>query len=548
MNRQALVGVFTVLMLFALFAVFAVLQNYGTKGRYKIGIHFKSAAGLHRGALVYESGVVVGVVDQTNLLPEDFSVEVVAAINNDVDIPRAARFVIQAPLTGDSSLEILPPTRPPQPPGVVAPTTAPAAVAVLPHETLPIDQQPQGTNPATIQDLLDQGQGEVRRLDVMMADLERREPKLLNTFQSALDNANAISVTANRSFHHLSDRIDSLSSTLQVALQQGSANINDMTGHLDATLRRNEGHVDSIVAALDASAHDLNRTADHVESLAGDPRLRANILATTQGIAQTATTFASIAGDLHNVTGNPQTQAQLRDTMANVDAAAQKANSLLGQFGGRSSVYGVDRGATPAPAGAAPPNGTSSQRTGAGTPASSSTGAPVASPPPDTLQGNIKNKLGALVGNLVALQVRVSQLDAQDQHVNASPLLGKDRGPQSDFNLIALPNGPTYLFAGANDIGANTTYNFAPMMRMSPRLSVGGGVLYSRLGARAVYAPPPSNGGVGLGFEGRVYDLRHPTTDLYADFGLGRGLMLFGGERDLLHTGRRTAFGLQYQF
>ena len=71
---------------------------------------------------------------------------------------------------------------------------------MLPREVLPIDQQPQGTNPATIQDLLDQGQGEVRRLDTMLAELERREPKLLNTFQSALNNANDISVTANRSF------------------------------------------------------------------------------------------------------------------------------------------------------------------------------------------------------------------------------------------------------------------------------------------------------------------------------------------------------------
>ncbi len=537
MNRQALVGIFTILTLVGLFAVFVVLENYGTKGRYTIGIHFKSAAGLHRGALVYESGVVVGVVNQTNLLPEDFSVEVVLAIDNNVDIPRSARFLIQAPLTGDSTVEIVPPARPSQPAGIAAPTNAPAAVAILPHEMLPLDQQPQGTNPATVQDLLDEGQGEVRRLDAMMADLERREPRLLNTFQSALDNANSISLTANRSFQHLSDRIDTLGSTLQVALQQSSANINDVTGQLDATLRRNTGHVDSIVAALDASARDLNRTADHVTSLASDPRLKANILATTQGIAQTATTFASIASDLHNVTGNPQTQAQLRDTLANVDAAAQKANSLLGQFGGRSSVYGVDRGATPAPGGTPFPNGTYPQRPGPG-----------ATPGPATEQANVKNKLGALVKNLVALQVRVSELDAQSSsNANGSPLLSKDRGPQTDVNVIALPTGSTYLFAGANDIGARSSYNFAPMMHLGPNVSVGGGILYSRLGARAVYSPEVTKG-LRLGLEGRIYDLRHPTTDLYANFGLGSGLTLFGGERDALHTGRRTAFGLQYQF
>ena len=539
MNRQAIVGIFTIVALLGLFGFFLVLANVGTQGRYKIGVHFKSAAGLHKGALVYESGVVVGVVDSTILRPEDFTVEVILAINNNVDVPRNARFLIQAPLTGDSTLEIVPAVPAPQPSGRSAPTNAPAAVAVLPREILPIEQQPQGTNPATIQDLLDQGQGEIRRLDTMLADLANREPALLNSLQSSLNNANALSVGANREFARLSARVDSLTTTLQVALEQNSRTLTDITGQLDATVRRNAGHFDSIIASLDASARDLNRTADHVTALAGDPQLRSNVLQTTQGIAETATTFASIASDLHKVTGNAQTQAQLRDTVANVDAAAQKANSLLAQFGGRSSVYGVDRGATPAPAGSPRPDGTFPQRPGAQV--------AVETPPPDSVQSNVKNKLGTLVKNLVALQVRVSALDAQHAGTSSSALLTKDRGPQTDVNVIALPKGPTYVFAGANDIGAKSSYNFAAMQHMGPNFSVGGGVLYSRLGARAVYSPELTKG-LGVGLEGRIYDLRHPTTDLYANFTLGNGLMLFGGERDALHSGRRTTFGLQYQF
>jgi ABC-type transporter Mla subunit MlaD len=538
MNRQALVGIFTIAALVGLFAVFIVLANVGTQGRYKIGVHFKSAAGLHRGALVYESGVVVGVVDQTNLLPEDFTVEVILAINSNVDVPRNARFLIQAPLTGDSTLEIVPAVPAPQPSGMAAPTNAPAAVAVLPREVLPINQQPQGTNPATIQDLLDQGQGEVRRLDSMLAELARREPELLNSLQSSLNNANALSVGANREFTRLAARVDSLTSTLQVALEQNSATLSDVTTQLDNTVRRNTGHFDAIVASLDASARDLNRTADHVTALASDPQLKSNILQTTQGIAQTATTFASIASDLHNVTGNAQTQAQLRDTVANVDAAAQKANSLLAQFGGRSSVYGVDRGATPAPASGGAPRSPSGASSGAG---------PNASPGPDTMQANVKNKLGSLVKNLVSLQIRVSALDAQHAGTSGSALLTKDQGPQTDVNVIALPSGSTYLFAGANDIGAKTTFNAAAMARVAPNLRIGGGVLYSRLGARAVYSPELSKG-LGLGLEARIYDPRHPTGDVYANLGLGTGLTLFGGERDILHSGRRTTFGLQYQF
>jgi ABC-type transporter Mla subunit MlaD len=537
MNRQALVGIFTVVALVGLFGILAVLENYGTGGRYKLPVHFKSAAGLHRGALVYESGVVVGTVDSTKLRSDDFTVDVILALNNDVDVPRNAKFLIQAPLTGDATVEIVPQAPAPRPSGIAAPTNAPAAVAILPHEALSREQEPEGTNPASIQDLLEQGQGEVRRVDAMLAELANREPALLNTLQSALNNANDISVTTKQSFARLSSRIDTMSDTLQLALQQSSANINDLTGQLDTAVRRNTGHFDAIVASLDASARDLNRTADHVQSLAGDPQLRSNILQTTQGIAQTATTFASIAGDLRQVTGNAQTQAQLRDTVANVDAAAQKANSLLAQFGATSSVYGVDRGATPAPAGTPLPNGSYPTR-----PGQPGTGA---TPSPSTVQANVKNKLGALVKNLVSLEVRVSELDEQHATGSSSPLLTKDRGPQTDINVIALPKGPTYLYAGANDIGAKSTYNFAAMAHVSPQLSVGGGVLYSRLGARAVYNPGLSKV---LGFEGRVYDLRHPTTDLYANANVFGGLTLFGGERDVFHTGRRTAFGLEYRF
>jgi ABC-type transporter Mla subunit MlaD len=538
MTRQALVGLFTIVALIGLFAIFVVIENYGTQGRYKTAVHFKSAAGLHRGALVYESGVVVGTVDSTKLL-DDFTVDVYLAINNNVDIPRNAKFLIQAPLTGDATLEIVPQLPPPQPSGHPAPTNAPAAIAVLPHEPLPLEQQPQGTNPATIQDLLEQGQGEIRRVDAMLAELANREPKLLNTLQSALNNINDVSATTKDSFTRLSGRIDSMSHTLQLALDQSSANINDLTGQLDMAVRRNSGHFDAIVASLDASARDLNQTADHVNALAGDPRLHDNLIQTTQSIAQTATTFASIAGDLRNVTGNPQTQAQLRDTVANVDAAAQKANSLLAQLGGRSSVYGVDRGATPAPLGTPRPDGTYPRR--AGDPE------PGATPRPGTMESTMKNRLGALVKNLVAVEVRVAALDAQRAGTSASPLLTRDRGPQTDINVIAMPKGPTNVFTGANDIGSRTTWNFAAMTQLTPSFKLGGGVLYSRLGARAVYSPQLTKG-LGLGFEGRIYDLRHPTTDLYGNLRLDNGLTIFGGERDVFSSGRRTTFGLELHF
>src|SRR5580658_5986648 len=149
MSKQAQVGAFALLALLLLFGVFYVITDFGTRHTgYRIGVHFVSAAGLHSGALVYFSGVTVGTVDTITLLPDN-TVDVILAVNRDVGIPVASRFLIQAPLTGDPSLIIVPPR--PVPGAPPLPTMA--------REVLPIAEQPLGTNTATIADLLEQGQG-----------------------------------------------------------------------------------------------------------------------------------------------------------------------------------------------------------------------------------------------------------------------------------------------------------------------------------------------------------------------------------------------------
>jgi ABC-type transporter Mla subunit MlaD len=547
MNRQAIVGLFTLFGLVALFAVCLFLANIGTGGRYQTAIHFKSAAGLHKGALVYESGVIVGVVDQTKLLPEDFTVDIVMAINNGVDIPRDSRFLIAAPLTGDATVEIVPPAPAPRPPGLVGPTPIPQSVALLPREVLPIEQQPQGTNPATIGDLLEQGQGEVHRLDRMLEQLEANEPRLLGSLQSALNNANDLTKTGSQRIYRLADRLDTLTETLQIALHAGSKNLVDMTGVLDATARRNSGNLDTMLSMLSKSSIALNQTIDQVRDLAVNPQLHQNLLDTTKGLAQTATTIGQMTQDLRSVTGNPQTQAQLRDTIANTDAATQKLNSLLRTFGATSSVYGVDAGATPAPAPArsGAPRGAIAA-VGGGVAGGTVAGVPnaAASPTLGTLPENFKSRIGAVARSLIAIQLRLSELDAYQPNSISQPLLRtSQRGPQSDVNAFILPNGKTSLFLGANDIGTpQTSWNVAVKENVAPHLYIGGGVLYSNLGLIAQYNP-----GL-LGFEARLYDPQFPTLDAYGNLNVAHGVQLFGGERDITHNGRRTVFGLQLQF
>jgi ABC-type transporter Mla subunit MlaD len=544
MNKQAIVGLFTILALLALFAVFLVIANVGTGGRYETAVHFKSAAGLHKGALVYESGVIVGVVDQTKLLPEDFTVDVIMGINNSVDVPRDSRFLIAAPLTGDATVEIVPPLPAPRPVGVVGPTPVPQQVALLPRQVLPLEQQPQGTNPATLGDLLEEGQGEVHRLDLILAQLEDSEPHLLASLQSALDNANNLTSQGSKRLFRLADRLDAMTSTLQVALDAGSKNLVDITGTLDTTLHHNTSNVDTLFSMLSKTSVALNQTVDQVRDLASNPQVHQNLIDTTKGLAQTATTIGQMTQDLRSVTGNPQTQAQLRDTIANTDAATQKLNSLLRSFGGTSSVYGVDAGATPAPGATGGPH--AGAPLGGGVPGGTIAGAPNAasSPTGATLPENFKSRIGAVAKNLLAIQLRLSELDPYQPNTIGQRLLQtSQRGPQTDVNAFILPYGKTSLFVGANDIGTpQSSWNVAVKENVAPHLYVGGGVLYNNLGGLVQYNP-----GL-IGFEARVYDPQFPTLDAYANINLSRGIQLFGGERDLTHSGRRTVFGLQLQF
>jgi hypothetical protein len=369
----------------------------------------------------------------------------------------------------------------------------------------------------------------------MLADFSKTEPKMLAELQSTLHNANELTSNANASLTRLTDQFSGITDSLQKSLTLASSNIVDLSSSLDSTAKVSSGRVDTLLISLNGAATQLSASIDALHAIAANPQVKDNLLETTRSIALTTKTLADLTNDLRQVTGNPQTQGQLRDTVAHIDAATQKADSLLSALGGKSSVYGVDSGATPIPAGARPP--------GAKPGAKSSGNAPVASSAAVGLPANIRSKVGELVKNLAEIQIRVSQLAPQRPGSAAigSPLLTADRGPQTDINLIALPKGNTSLFLGANDIGAKTTYNFSALSAIG-HLKVGGGILYSRLGLIAKV----QQGRIGL--ETRLYDLRHPTLDAYGSVSPLPHFQLFGGERDVLQRDRRAVFGLQADF
>ncbi len=525
MTRQAQVGAFTIVALLLLFGVFYVITDFGTRHTgYQIGVHFRSAAGLTPGALVYFSGVNAGSVEDIGLQPDN-TVEVILAIKNDIDVPVDSKFLIQAPLTGSPNVIIVPPQheRPP--------------FALLPRKVLPIEQQPQGANSATIADLLQQGQGEVKRFDVVMSQIEARTPKLLDTLQTTLNNANDLTVTTKASLGQLSSELLALGSTLQGDLSTAGTNVVQLTGTLNSSATVNSKKLGRLLDQLEATSVSLNKSMGAVEDLATDPQLKSNVLTTTQSIANATQTLAQMTQDLRTITGNAQTQAQLRDTIANLDATMQKANSLLGQLGGTSSVYGVDAAATPPPpvVPGVSPYPLPPQPHAAPTPSHT---AATTSQARERLQGAI----GKALRNLVAVQLRFSGLSPQ-HNPGLNPVLTPSQGPLGDINLVVLPHSTTSFMVGANAIGNNTTWNAVVMKGTDSGFRIGGGVLYSQIGMLAQL-----NALKGFGVETRIYDLTYPMIDLYGNIHLGSSAELFFGQRDVNHASRRNTFGFQYQF
>jgi ABC-type transporter Mla subunit MlaD len=533
MTRQAQVGAFAILALLLLFGVFYVVTDFGTRHTgYRIGVHFQSAAGLHSGALVYFSGVTVGTVDSITLLPDN-TVDVILAINRDVDIPSISRFLIQAPLTGDPNMIIVPP--------ILKKGGSPVGPP-LARMVLPVDQQPQGANNASVADLLEQGQGEVRRLDAILSQLEAREPKLLDTLESTLVNANQLTSTVNHSMGHIT-------STLNTTLDVASRNIVELTGTLNDSAGIDTKRLDAILVQFQGASVALNESMQSVRQLATDKEVKANLIATTKNIADTTETIAELTRDFRTVTSDPQTQQQIKNTIANLDATMQKANSLLGELGGQSSVYGVDQGATPAPvptsngspipAGPLVP-GATPYPTISPIPVSTMNPSGTASSKHALTPTALNDTLKKIARNLIAIQLRVSELDTQTVCC-ANPLLSADRGPEVDLNAILFPRSPTSLMVGGNNIGYDATTNIAVLQSVGPQIRVGGGLLYSSLGVLGQY-----NARL-FGVETRIYNQRRPSIDLYGNINVFKNAYLFVGQRDMNHNTRRFTYGLQLQ-
>jgi ABC-type transporter Mla subunit MlaD len=490
------VGVFAIATIIGIFIVWSLLSSFSlTQHKYQIGVHFRNVVGLQEGSSVEIAGVEVGLVDQIKLLP-DQTATVICSINRDDTVYRGSVFTVTSTLTGQSTLSIFPP--------------ADLATAVpLPRHVLPEGEQPEGVVPPTIADLVSEGQNRLRSLDKTLALINRELPSMVHHFNDVAIHTDSLVTHSDRNFTLLGQQlattvtnINTLVASFQGTLTVNSRNVTAMTTNLREFMTKNGPKFAALVDDLAATADNLNKTMASVSDVASNPKLKTNILEATTNLKDSSEKLKEVTSDIQSITGDPQVQQELKGAIQNLSSAIAKANTLLG---GQASAQGAQ-----APGQSQPSNGT---------------GAPAPAP-------------GFHVGSAI------HGLDLARAHVRMTwnTASGASPGPMSDLNLELLPRLPTHLTLGANDLGYHTTYNFLINMQNSPRLQYSFGVLYSNLGAQALYQP------IGLfGVDARLYDPKQPKLDLYGDLHLAQRLELFYGERSLMGPAntRTPAVGFQ---
>lgn len=497
MSTQARVGIFTLLALAGVFAAYYFITNYAlSHNGYRIGIRFHDVGGLQDGSSVLLSGVAVGQVTSVDLLP-DQTVEVDCTINNGVVIYRDSVFVVAITITGATTLTIEPPA-------------VRQAAMMLPQQPLPVDQQPWGTLPPTLTDLISAGQEQLKNFSKTMAVVNRELPALATKFSLVATHTDTLIQDADASLSTLTGEMQTTVAQLNDTIGTSGRNIDELTGNLNGLVTEDRPRIQLLVDRLSSTANNLNKTMAGIASIAQDPVLHDSLIGTVQNVQGATAKLKAMATELESITGDPKTESQLKQTVANLESVSAKANAILGAFTTAESqpVGPGEPAGSPLPAGASP--------------------APGANP---TLRPKLQ--LGGIFSQpLVQAEVRETWSN-------------RGGGPASDLNLVLLPAAKTHVTFGANDLGYATTYDFL-LDRNSKDLQLGAGVLYSKLGIAALFRPFGSP----LGVDARIYDPKHPTLDLYGDLRLSERLQLFYGERYLWNnTQTKTpSFGLQVKY
>lgn len=305
-TRPARLGL-AALVVLVLAGIGVYFANYmrGTGG-YRIGVHFRQAAGISPGSQVLLNGVVIGGVRKVKILP-DTSVDFIIDVFHDRNIPKNAMFSIRSGLTGSPSVVIN------TPPKMLA------ANEIWPKRVLPLEQQPVGTEPLSFETFFEQGHALGNRSLAVLNIAHTYGKPLLSHLRRSQSNGAA-------TMQNLRETLPAVTGTLQSTIARAKTNVQDA----QAALReRDSAKVPAIAAAFARSSVDMQKTAGALAELKRDPQLRENVRESALQLREVTANMQSLSGNMQSLAANAQTKAELRDASARFHDAAARLRSLL---------------------------------------------------------------------------------------------------------------------------------------------------------------------------------------------------------------------------
>jgi len=476
-NSAVWVGAVVLIALATFFGLFLYLSHQDPD-TYKIKVRFQNTRGLGKQSIVRMQGVNIGEVSeiQLNTSAPPFSPVVVLAIKSKYNIPADSHFtIVSGILINSPQVEVV---------------AGSQSIFIARRNADMIQGDPPLTLLATISPELDASMTDLRTtvktltkrldgtFDTLGKTMESTRPILKHTDEFILtardaavsaksllaDPAYKRQFTATlTNFRRVSDDASTTSQKLKMYVTELATNTKGPLEKLPSKLNDLLGHVDTMLDSADAV---VNKLTEQVT----DPRFQQSLQETAELARTTLARFNQIATDLHEISGDPKLQNDLKLTVSNLRATTDKAEQITDKF---NTLFGKFLGSDP---GARP---------------------------------NIKLPSMELTGDIS------EQLSPTRLRLDVNARFGF--GPRSS------------AYVGLYDLGQNTRLNLQAGSKLSDTLTARYGIYASKVGGGLDYRPSD-----GVLFRGDLWDTNRPRLDFRSSFRVNNNASIWIGADNIV--------------
>lgn len=288
MSSEVKVGAFALGGAVALAGIISFMGalSFGPSG-YELQIDYPQVNGLMPGHVVRYAGVQVGTVKRLNVAPD--RVQVIAEINEEIQIPKGAVFTISSDgILGEKYVSVLPP-------------------AQLGAGYISKNSRVQGQTGGTMEDFFNNS-----------GDLMKRLENIAIAFENIFGDKE-VQQSMRDGFRNLRDISNNMNTFTKVMADVAVANQQDIV---------------LMIRQMQELSQRMNNTARHVESIMANidnnGATGRNVANMAQHLADTSARVENIVKVLEQVAQDPVTSNALKETLVNVKETSARANKILG--------------------------------------------------------------------------------------------------------------------------------------------------------------------------------------------------------------------------